>query len=214
MAEALGEVGASLQRNLDAQKGGAAHAQLQRLAGCIDRGLAVVQTEQATVRQQLKDVARVAATLEVAQGSAGQREGQFARLQEEFACQDTPFHHHLVAVMASFTAGLFAGGDLAAFLQDNLDLERWFRKPKGHERRIHGHRHAGVGIVQEGPTLLLALDAHVAHPAPFTAEDLRPYQDASPPACQGEAIHRRKIMRKARSKKNGRSCSENWNAGT
>src|SRR6202051_1929716 len=39
MAEALGEVRASLQRNLDAQRGGCAHAQLQRLAGCIGRGL-------------------------------------------------------------------------------------------------------------------------------------------------------------------------------
>src|SRR5213079_3393585 len=26
-------------------------------------------------------------------------------------------------------------------LKDNLDLERWFRLPKSHERRIHGHRH-------------------------------------------------------------------------
>src|SRR4029453_9552291 len=34
-------------------------------------------------------------------------------------------------------------GDLP---QDNLDLERWFRQPKGHERRIHGHRHVGVRL--------------------------------------------------------------------
>ena len=26
-------------------------------------------------------------------------------------------------------------------IRDNLDLERWFRLPKSHERRIHGHRH-------------------------------------------------------------------------
>jgi hypothetical protein len=213
MAEALGEVRTSLQRNLDRHKEGDAHGQLQRLAACIDRGLAAVQTEQAAVRQQQQDVERVAATLEVAQGSAQERQGQFTRLQEEFASHDTPFHQHLVKLMASFAAGLFAGGDTAALLQDNLDLERWFRKPKGHERRIHGHRHAGIRIVQEGPTLLLALDAHVAHPEPFTAADLRPYRDASPPACQGEAIHRRKIMRKARSKKNDRCCSENWNDG-
>ena len=43
--------------------------------------------------------------------------------------------------------------------RDNLDLERWFRVPKGHERRIHGRCHAGVRIVQEGATMLLALDA-------------------------------------------------------
>ncbi len=85
--------------------------------------------------------------------------------------------------------------------QDNLDLERWFRNPKGHERRIHGHAHAGVRIVQEGPTLLLALDAHLEHPDPFALEDLRPYVDATAPPCQKAAIHRRKIMRRARSTK-------------
>jgi hypothetical protein len=116
--------------------------------------------------------------------------------------------------MASFAAGLFVGGDTLPFLQDNLDLERWFRKPKGHERHIHGHRHAGVRIVQEGPTLLRALDAHGTHPEPFTAHDLAPYQDASVPPCQVEALHRRKIMRKARAKKNERSYSQTWNVGT
>jgi hypothetical protein len=206
MTEALGEVRASLQRNLDANCGGRAHAQLQRLAGCIDRGLAEVETEQEVVRAQLQEVQRVASTLDVDKASAVERQAQYTRLQEEFAGQETPFYGHLAAVMASFAAGLFAGGDALASLQDNLELERWFRQPKGHERRIHGHKHAGVRIVQEGPTLMLALDAHLAHPGPFTVEDLQPYQDASAPTCQDEAIQRRKIMRKARSKKNEPSC--------
>jgi hypothetical protein len=214
MAEALGEVRASLQRNLDANRGGRAHTQLQRLATCIDRGVAEVQAEHQIVRQHLHEIERVAATLINANGSATERQAQFTRLQEAFAGLDTPFYHHVAGVMAGFAAGLFVGGDTLPFLQDNLDLERWFRKPKGHERRIHGHRHAGVRIVQEGPTLLLALDAHVTHPEPFTAHDLEPYQDASAPTCQVEALHRRKIMRKARSKKNERSCSQPWNAGT
>ena len=80
--------------------------------------------------------------------------------------------------MISFRAGLFVGGDEVDRVQDNLDLERWFRLPKGHERRIHGHRHAGVRIVQEGPTLVLALDAHAAHPEPFGVEELLPYRTA------------------------------------
>ena len=104
--------------------------------------------------------------------------------------------------MTSFGPGLFAGGDAVNLPRDNLDLERWFRLPKGHERRIHGRCHAGVRIVQEGPTLVLALDAHQQHPRPFTGVDLQPYHAASAPACQREAIHRRKVMRKARSKKN------------
>jgi hypothetical protein len=184
------------------------------LAACIDRGVADVQEEHTVVRQHLQEIQRVAATLTPANGAATARQAQFRRLQEEFAGLDTPFYHHVAGVMGSFGAGLFVGGDTLPFLQDNLDLERWFRKPKGHERRIHGHRHAGVRIVQEGPTLLLALDAHVTHPKPFTANDLEPYQDASAPPCQGEALQRRKIMRKARSKKNESSCSQHWNAGT
>jgi len=103
--------------------------------------------------------------------------------------------------MKSFSPGLFVGDDLPDLPTDNLELERWFRNPKGHERRIHGHRHAGVRIVQEGPTLVSVLDAHLRHPAPFSEKELRPYSDAKPPPCQCDAIHRRKVMRKARSKK-------------
>ncbi len=214
MAEALGDVRASLQRNLDANRGGRAHTQLQRLAACIDRGVAEVQAEHMVVRQHVQEIQRVAATLTSANGVAAVRQTQFTRLQEEFAGLDTPFYQHVAGVMAGFAAGLFVGGETLPCLQDNLDLERWFRKPKGHERRIHGHRHAGVRIVQEGPTLLLVLDAHMTHPEPFTAHDLEPYQDASAPPCQVEAMQRRKIMRKARSKKNDSSCSQHWKAGT
>src|SRR5262245_18927368 len=214
MAEALGDVRASLQRNLDTHRGGRAHTQLQRLAACIDRGVAAVQAEHQVVRQYLQELQRVAATLTSVNGSATTRQAQFTHLPEEFAGLAIPFYPHMAGVMASFATGLFVGGDTLPFLQDNLELERWFRKPKGHERRIHGHRHAGVRIVQEGPTLLLALDAHGTHPEPFTARDLEPYQDASAPPCQVEVLHRRKIMRKARAKKNERSCSQTWNAGT
>lgn len=101
--------------------------------------------------------------------------------------------------MASFKEGLFVGGARADFPRDNLDLERWFRLPKGHERRIHGRCHAGVRIVQEGATLMLALDAHRHHPQPFTEEELRPYRDVEAPDSQREAVQRRKVMRTARS---------------
>jgi hypothetical protein len=57
-----------------------------------------------------------------------------------------------------------------------------------------------VRIVQEGPTLVHALDAHHTHPEPFGVDDLLPYRWARAPACQRQAIHRRKVMRKARSK--------------
>ena len=59
-----------------------------------------------------------------------------------------------------------------AYPHDNLDLERWFRLPKSHERRIHGHHHAGIRIVREGATLIPTLDAHSRHPGVFTEDEL------------------------------------------
>src|SRR3954454_14540424 len=106
----------------------------------------------------------------------------------------------MAALMDSFRTGLFGCGDDLAAVQDNLELERWFRVAKGHERRIHGHRHAGVRVVQEGATMVHALDAHRTHPEPFGVEDLLPYRTAPEPECQREAIHRRGIMRRARSR--------------
>jgi len=102
--------------------------------------------------------------------------------------------------MKSFLPGLFVGGDAVDLPADNLDLERWFRQPKGHARRIHGRAHAGVRVVQEGPTLLPALDAHLSHPQPFTFAELREYATAPVPVSQCLACARRTIMRQARSK--------------
>ena len=102
--------------------------------------------------------------------------------------------------MASFQVGLFVGGNDADMPRDNLDLERWFRQPKGHERHIHGHKHAGLRIVQEGPTLVHALDVHLRHSDPLTADVLLPYLHAKLPDSQHQAIARRKIGRRARSR--------------
>jgi len=97
---------------------------------------------------------------------------------------------------------------------DNLDLERWFKGPKGHERRIHGHRHAGVRIVRQGPTLMLALDAHVHHKEPFTVDDLTPYRLAGVPQSQQEAVKRGKIMRRPDPERNALSCWQTLKNGT
>ena len=156
---------------------------------------------QEAIRAHVDDVGAIQATLEPDGGTCAARQAQFQVLQEQFHASDDPIRHHMGQVMASFAPGLFVGGEEADLPQDNLDLERWFRQPKGHERRMHGHRHAGVRLVQEGPTLLLALDAHIAHPGPFTAADLWPYRHRPAPACQKQAMHRRAIIRRARSKK-------------
>jgi hypothetical protein len=161
-----------------------------------------VRDEQEAIRNYVKDVEEVAATLEVGVGTYGDRQERFEELIDRFQHTGDPIHKQMAQVMVSFLAGLFVGEGLFEEIKDNLDLERWFRLPKSHERRIHGHRHAGVRIVLEGPTLVHALDAHAFHPEPFTAEDLLPYRTAQEPPCQRQALDRRKIMRKARSTKN------------
>ena len=172
-----------------------------RLAGYIDRGLTAVHTSQEDLRRHVEEVRAIQATLEPDSGTCAQRQAQFQALQKQFEESENPTRQHMGRVMASFEPGLFVGGDDADMPQDNLDLERWFRLPKGHERRIHGHQHAGGRLVQEGPTLLLALDAHLAHPEPFTGADLGPYRHSPAPVCQRQALYRRTIMRRARSKK-------------
>jgi hypothetical protein len=142
----------------------------------------------------------VAATLDPTARRSATRQSHFDAILSRLGGDGDPVHEHMARLMGSFRAGLFAGGDDLASVQDNLELERWFRVAKGHERRIHGHRHAGVRVVQEGATMVHALDAHRTHPDPFGAHDLLPYRAAREPECQRQAIHRRGVMRKARSK--------------
>jgi hypothetical protein len=209
MAQALRQVRASLDRNLALHKPGLAHQLLERLAGYMDRGLAAVRSAQRQVQGQTRAIRAVVRTLTPSSGTLCQRRRDFWRLQRSYQRQGREFSGHLARLMADWGPGLFVGvrGKQAAQAPaDNLELERWFRLPKRHERKIHGRRHAGVRIVQEGPTLLLTLNAHEAHPEPFTAEELLPYRHAPVPAVQREALHRRKVMRKARSPKNARCC--------
>jgi hypothetical protein len=210
MATALAAVRTSLGRNLGLNKPGPAHGQLQRLAGCIDRGLAEAKNRQKQVRQQVKEIRVVAATLDVQTGSLKKRRARYEQLRRCYQGEGGEFYGHLARMLRDWSQGLFVGikGRKGKDLpRDNLDLERWFRAPKGHERRIHGHSHAGVRIVHEGATLLLVLNAHEEHPQPFTAEDLLPYREAREPLDQLQAIHRGKVMRKARSQKNVASFS-------
>jgi len=136
-----------------------------------------------------------------ATATRAEREARFISLQQEWESSADPVEQHFAKMMSGFEPGLFVGGETAEFPADNLDLERWFKGPKGHERRIHGHCHAGVRIVRQGPTLMLALDAHVHHDGPFTVDDLEPYGHARVPESQQQAVDRGKIMRQARSQK-------------
>jgi hypothetical protein len=170
------------------------------LAACIDKGLDLVRPQQETIRCHVETIEEVAATLDPAAKTSARRQSDFDAILARLDGDGDPIHEQMAGLMRGFRAGLFAGGDALDHVHDNLELERWFRLPKGHERRIHGHRHAGVRMVQEGPTLVHALDAHAAHPELFGVDDLLPYRSARAPECQRQAVHRRKVMRKARSK--------------
>jgi hypothetical protein len=175
---------------------------LKRLAGGIDRGLEVAREALTHVGHYVQDLRAVDGLLRPSDEATGEeREAQFVSLWQEWKAGVDPIRQQFAKVMSSFEPGLFVGGEGADLPADNLDLERWFKRPKGHERRIHGRRHAGIRLVQQGPPLMLALDAHVHHPGPFTVDDLEPYRHSRVPASQQEAVERGKIMRQARSRK-------------
>ena len=175
---------------------------LKRLAGCLDRGLDVVREALQHVSQDVKDLHAVDGLLRPSDETPGQeREAQCVSLREEWQASADPMHQPCAQVMSRVQPGVFVGGAAAELPVDNVDLARWFKRPKGHERRIHGRRHAGVRLVQHGPTLLLALDAHVPRDGPCTVDDLQPYGQSRVPASQQQAVKRGKIMRKARSRK-------------
>jgi hypothetical protein len=146
-------------------------------------------------------IAEVAATLEPGTDDVMDRQEKFEELIDQFESTEDPIRHSMATLMLSFVAGLFVGEEEYEGIKDNLDLERWFRLPKSHERRIHGRRHAGIRLVLTGATLLPVLNAHEGHDEPFTVNDLWAYREAREPPCQTEARNRRTIMRKARSKK-------------
>ncbi len=175
---------------------------MKRLAGCIDRGMKVAREALTQVGHYVQDLRAVDGLLKPSDEATGEeREVQFVSLWQEWEASVDPMHQQFAQVMSRFEPGVFVGGEGADFPADNVDLERWFKRPKGHERRMHGRRHAGVRLVQQGPTLMLALDAHVHHNGPFTGDDLEPYRHSRVPASQQETLERGKIMRQARSRK-------------
>ena len=211
MLEALGDVQESLERIACSGKLGPAIELLKRLKGFIDRGMADQQEFFSRVQQYTEQVRQVMDLLTDPSGPPfAERESQFAAKIEEFRnIADDAVYSHFAKIMKSFQPGLFAGSEMTSYPRDNLDLERWFRSPKSHERRIHGHRHAGVRIVRDGQTLVPTLDSHASHPGVFNREDLFAFRTARPPPSQLASQQRHGIMRKSRSKKNDSSCSKN-----
>jgi hypothetical protein len=211
MVDALADVQQSLDRIASSGKVGPAFSLLDRLKGFIDRGVADQQGAFSCVRSYTAKVREVMDIMNVEDGSSlVDREPLFtAKIAELQSIANDKICAAMARVMTSFQVGLFAGAELAEYPRDNLDLERWFRSPKSHERRVHGHHHAGIRIVREGPTLIPTLDAHAHHQSVFTREDLSRFATATAPPSQIASQQRHGIMQKGRSKKNDPSCSKN-----
>jgi len=207
MVDALADVQESLSRIASSGNTGPAFSLLDRLKGFIDRGVAGQQEVFSRVRDYTNQVCEVVDILSVEEGSSlAGRESLFAAKLAEFqSLGDDTIYLSMSKLMLSFEKGLFAGIELTDFPHDNLDLERWFRGPKSHERRIHGHKHAGIRIVREGATLIPTLDAHAQHPGVFTEQELANFANATAPISQLASEQRHGVMKKARSKKNGPS---------
>lgn len=207
MARALTAVLHSLERNLT-YPSTPISGTLKRLSGFIQRGLSIYEQEKRHIEEYVDDIKRIFETLSPDNGTLTTRQAQFQALKVQLAQTKDAIKMSMSEVMQSFEKGLFMGSDDLDrdIPRDNLDLERWFKKPKGHERRIHGRQHAGIRLVCEGPTLLPALDAHLTRTAPFTYQELLPYVEAKAPESQIKSLERHRIMKKAISKKNELVC--------
>jgi hypothetical protein len=193
------------------QKGGPAAGLLGQLRDCITRGLDATADARTTVLSEMAMVRAVAATVDAAGDEYDERRARFDALIVEHTAAGTEVSERLARRMTFWRSGLFLGDGAAErhvdpngrpFLpENNYDIERSFRLPKGHARHVHGHAHAGVELVQRGATLLPTLDAHALHSAPFTHDDLRPYFHAPEPEHQKEVRRRAHVMRRARSEK-------------
>ena len=169
---------------------------MKRLAACIDRGREVAREALTQGGHYVQDLRAVDGLLRPSDEAPGEeREAQCVALWQEGEASVAPMHQQCAKVMSSVEPGVFVGEEEADFSADNGDVERWFKRPKGRERRMHGRRHVGVRLVPQGPTLMLVLDAHVHHNGPLTVDDLEPYRHSRVPASQQEAVEPGKIMR-------------------
>jgi hypothetical protein len=205
MYNALQEVYDSLGSNLIIEGETRIDEHLESLQDCIEQGMEMYEKPKVKILKLLDSIKKVNQLLDPSKGSAKTRQASFHRLALQYKKKNSNFKK-MGKLMISFEDGLFAGGDVASLPVDNLDLERWFRNPKGHQRRIHGRKHAGTKIVYEGPTLLPTLDAHLTIERPLKREELIEFVLACPPESEIAGLQRKKKMSQACSKKKDLSC--------
>jgi hypothetical protein len=202
MYEGLQEVYDSLESNLSQDGTTLIDDALERLQDCIERGMQVYEKSKDKVLDLQCHVFEVNNLLDDSKGSPKDRRAKFLLLANKLAKRKNSNLKKMGKMMLSFEPGLFSGDDIIDLPKDNLDLERWFKKPKGHQRRINGRRHVGTRIVYEGETLIPALDAHLELVRPLKVTDLMKYENVKPPLSQLDGLRRKRIMAQASSKKN------------
>lgn len=208
MAEALLEVDQSLERTL-ACPPTVLSPLLKYLHSAIQRGLVRYAEDFCRIAAGMGTLLMMWTLLHPRVGTRHRHRTEFQQMARQVSQHPEPILQHIGALMQHFEDGLFCGGETLDMPEDNLELERWIKGPKAHERRIHGRQHVGVRLVIEAPTYVPAFDAHLSRTAPFTVQELLPYATAGIPESQQQAVTRHRLMRKARSKKNESSC---WNS--
>ncbi len=201
MARKLREVQLMIEKLLETKKKGNIGIQLGHLIDRIDKGLDLYEEVRLRIIDYVQELKRINKTLISTQMPCKQRLKSFNKICKRLKDSDDPVKQHMSGFMTRFSDGLFSGGDNLEIPEDNQDLERWFKTPKSHERKINGHKHAGTRIVYEGPTLLPTLDAHKSSLRAFKIEELLPYVNFDAPETQVTAIARRQLMKKGNSKK-------------
>ncbi len=208
MARKLRGVQLMIEKLLEKKKKGNIGIQLGHLIERIDKGFDMYEEIKPKILDYLMELKRINKTLISTEASCKQRLKSFNKICERLKNTNDPIKQNMAKMMERFSEGLFSGGDNLEIPEDNQDLERWFKTPKGHERKINGHKHAGTRIVYEGPTMLPTLDAHKSLSRAFYVEELMPYLSSKTPECQVTAITRRRLMKKGNSKKKSKKYQD------
>jgi hypothetical protein len=183
---------------LGGEKGGRADWLIQRLLGYIETGLGKSAPLQQGLEQDVEQLRWLWTYLDECNESPD-RAQKFDELVAALKLSPSARQRHMAKTALAFRPGLFVTIPGAPVPIDNLDMERSFKAPKGHRRRITGRAHAGAKIVREGPTLLPTLLAHQQRNEPFRPEELLAYRNAREPAGQRDARLRNTLGRHARS---------------
>lgn len=95
---------------------------MNRLAGCIDRGLDGSRDALEQVGRYAQDLQAVDITLKPSEAvTAEERKAQCLSWQEAWQSSPDPVHQHFAKMMSSFEPGVFVGGEAADVPTDHVD---------------------------------------------------------------------------------------------